>query len=186
MFAGSVPRRAVGGENAEHLQMAVCLIFKRPMEVISKPPAENTENQGKAPFSHVHGHFRGHAGRAGKGDYRERSELSSDETPCLGSHSVEPHSSLPIIHRIDHPQQDLADGFIPRGRVPTRGFIRHCVIVSRTNKRLACVMMQSPVGQPPSLRRLAPLVVIQPRSRQTRRRLCDILVRNEHHSSCTG
>jgi hypothetical protein len=53
----------------------------------------------------------------------------------------------------------------------------------RADRRFTCVMMQSPVDQPPSLRRPAPLVVIRPRRRQTRGRLRDSLVRNEHHSS---
>jgi hypothetical protein len=49
MFSGAVS--PVGGENAEHLKMAACLIFKRPLKVISKPPAENARTQGKRPFS---------------------------------------------------------------------------------------------------------------------------------------
>jgi hypothetical protein len=57
MFSGAVP--PVGGENAEHLKMAACLIFKRPLKVIFKPPAENARTQGKQPFSDFQGHFRG-------------------------------------------------------------------------------------------------------------------------------
>jgi hypothetical protein len=54
MFSGAVPRR---GENAEHLKMAACFIFERPLKIISKPPAENARTQGKRPFSDAHGHF---------------------------------------------------------------------------------------------------------------------------------
>jgi hypothetical protein len=43
--------------------MVACFIFKRPLKVISKPLAENARTQGKRPFSYLHGHFRGNAGR---------------------------------------------------------------------------------------------------------------------------
>jgi hypothetical protein len=39
--------------------MAACLIFKRPLKVISKPPAGNAGTQGKQPFSDFQGQFRG-------------------------------------------------------------------------------------------------------------------------------
>jgi len=48
MFSGAVP--PVGGENAEHLKMAACLIFKTPLKVISKPLGENARTSGKLPF----------------------------------------------------------------------------------------------------------------------------------------
>jgi hypothetical protein len=54
-------RAPVGDENGEHLKMAACLIFKRPLKVISKPSAENARTQGNRPFSNVYGHFRSHA-----------------------------------------------------------------------------------------------------------------------------
>jgi hypothetical protein len=57
MFSGAVPP-PVGGENAEHVKMAACFNFNRPLKVISKPPAENARTQGKRPFSDVHGLFR--------------------------------------------------------------------------------------------------------------------------------
>jgi hypothetical protein len=43
--------------------MAACLIFKGPLKVIFKSPTENAKTIGKRPFSDVHGHFHGHAGR---------------------------------------------------------------------------------------------------------------------------
>jgi hypothetical protein len=43
--------------------MAACLIFKSPLKVISKPPAENAGRQAKRPFSDVHGHFHDNAGQ---------------------------------------------------------------------------------------------------------------------------
>jgi hypothetical protein len=42
--------------------MAACFIFKRPLKVIFKPPAENARTEGKPPFSDLQGHFRGDAG----------------------------------------------------------------------------------------------------------------------------
>ena len=50
----------VGGENADHLKMEACLIFKSPLKVIFKPSAENAKTQGKRPFSDLQGHFRVH------------------------------------------------------------------------------------------------------------------------------
>jgi len=41
--------------------MAACLIFKKPLKIISKPPAENARTQGKRPFSDLQGHFHGDA-----------------------------------------------------------------------------------------------------------------------------
>jgi hypothetical protein len=41
--------------------MAACLIYKRPLKVISKPPAENARTQGKRPFSDFHVHFHDNA-----------------------------------------------------------------------------------------------------------------------------
>src|SRR5215469_17584526 len=75
--AADVQRRRppVAGEHAEHLKMAACLIFKRPLKVIFKPPAENARTQGKPPFSHVHGHFRGHATKEAKAKIESRRSL---------------------------------------------------------------------------------------------------------------
>jgi hypothetical protein len=58
-------RPPVGGENAEHLKMAACLIFKRLLKIIFNPPPENARTQGNQPFSDVHIHFRGDAGQPG-------------------------------------------------------------------------------------------------------------------------
>jgi hypothetical protein len=41
--------------------MAASFIFKGPLKVISKPPAENARSAGKRPFSDLHGHFHDHA-----------------------------------------------------------------------------------------------------------------------------
>src|SRR6516165_8147405 len=38
---------------------------------------------------------------------------SSNETPSVGSHSVEPRPPFRIAYRVDHPQQGLADGLHP-------------------------------------------------------------------------
>jgi hypothetical protein len=38
--------------------MAACLIFNGLLKIISRGWAENTQTQGKQPFSDVHGHFR--------------------------------------------------------------------------------------------------------------------------------
>ena len=48
------------------------------------------------------------------------------------------------------------------------------------------VKLRCPVHQPPSLMRLAPLVVIHPRNRQARCNLSDTLVSYENHCSCQG
>ena len=55
--AADVQRRRppIGGESAEHLKMAACFISKRPVKVISMPPAENARTQGKRPFSRRYG-----------------------------------------------------------------------------------------------------------------------------------
>jgi hypothetical protein len=84
MFSGAVP---VGGEHAEHLKMAACLIFKRPLKVIFKPPAENARTQGKPPFSHIHGHFRGPATKEVKAKIESR-RSPSNEAPSVVSHKV--------------------------------------------------------------------------------------------------
>jgi hypothetical protein len=43
----------------------------------------------------------------------ESRQSPSNETPSVGSHSVEPRPSLHIAHRVDHPQQGLADRLRP-------------------------------------------------------------------------
>jgi hypothetical protein len=51
------------------------------------------ETEGKRPYSHVHGRFHENEGQLERSTSRT-SELSSNETPAVGSHSVEPR--LPI------------------------------------------------------------------------------------------
>jgi hypothetical protein len=75
--AADVQRRRapVGGENAEHLKMAACLIFNGLLKIIFKLSGENARTQGKRPFSDVHRHFHGDAGsptveRSTKGVHR--------------------------------------------------------------------------------------------------------------------
>jgi hypothetical protein len=76
--AADVRRRRppVGGENAEHLKMAECLICKRPLKVIFKLSAENARTTRKLPFSDLHGHFRGHE------NMLERWNIASGSLAC--------------------------------------------------------------------------------------------------------
>jgi hypothetical protein len=82
------------------LKKAACLIYKRPLKVISKPPAENARTQGKKPFSDLQGHFGGHAIKRDQAKIESR--LSpSNKMPSVVSHSVEPRPTLRIAHRLD-------------------------------------------------------------------------------------
>jgi hypothetical protein len=83
--------------------MAACLIFKRPLKVIFKPPPENAKTQGKRPFSDVHVHFHDNPASL-TGEHRERPNSCSNEAPSVGSHSVEPRPPLRIARRVDHPE----------------------------------------------------------------------------------
>ena len=99
----------VGGEQAEHPKMAACLIFKRPLRVIFKPPAENARTQGKPPFSHV----RSHATKEAKAKIESR-RSPSNEAPSVVSHKVESRRPLRVACCIDPPQTGLRCGDRPR------------------------------------------------------------------------
>jgi hypothetical protein len=85
--------------------MAACFIFKGPLKVISKPSPENARTQGKPPFSHVRGHFRGDARQPDPRTSRTY-ELPSNETPAVGSHSDD--LILEVRTALDPEQRDLA------------------------------------------------------------------------------
>jgi hypothetical protein len=54
-----VGRSPVGGGNAGHMEMAACLIYTRPLKIISNAPTENARSPGKWPFPDFHGYFHG-------------------------------------------------------------------------------------------------------------------------------